>query len=115
MYLIDVEKIVFRTHQGHYKFLVMPFGLTNAPLTFQSLMNEVFENYYRKYIIVFFYDILIYSKSWVEHVSYLEIVFSILKSHKLYVKLEKYQFNQREVKYLGHVISRLGVTVNSKK
>ncbi|XP_016467122.2 uncharacterized protein LOC107789765 [Nicotiana tabacum] len=111
----DIEKIAFRTHQGHYEFLVMPFGLTNAPSTFQSLMNEVFKKYLRKFILVFFYDTLIYSKDWDEHMKHLELVFSILKHHQLFVKMEKCQFGQREVRYLGHVISNQGVVVDPEK
>lgn len=82
----DVHKTAFQTHGGHYKYLVMPFGLTNAPSTFQSIMNSLFTGLLRKYVLVFFDDILIYSPDLLSHISHLHTVFSILQKNQLLLK-----------------------------
>lgn len=111
----DILKTAFRTHNGHYEYLVMPFGLCNAPSTFQALMNEVFQPLLRKFVLVFFYDILVYSASWQEHLQHVREVFQLLRQHKLAVKFKKCEFGQHELEYLGHIISSDSVKVDKSK
>jgi hypothetical protein len=93
----------------------MPFGLSNAPATFQALMNDVLRPYLRKFVLVFFDDILIYSTSWAEHLRHLSIVLNALRAHSLHLERSKCSFGTTVVAYLGHVISEGGVAMDAEK
>ena len=110
---IDIPKIEFRTRYGH--FTVMPFGLTNAPAAFMDLMHRVFQPYLDQFVVVFVDHILIYSQSKWEHEYHLRIVLQLLRDHQLYAKFSKCEFWLSEVRFLGHVVSASGVSVDPEK
>ena len=111
----DIPEIAFRTLYENFEFIVMPFGLTNAPAAFLDLMHRVFQPYLDYFVVVFVDDILIYSQSEWEHEYHLRIILQYLRDHHLYVKFSKCEFCLTEVRFLGHVVSASGVSVDPKK
>lgn len=108
-------KTAFQTHFGHYEFKVMAFGLCGAPGTFQGAMNTTLASLWRKCVLVFFDDILVYSATFEEHIVHLKQVLELLLQDHWSVKLSKCTFAQQQISYLGHVISAHGVSTNPKK
>ena len=111
----DIPKTSFITRYRHYEFLVMPFGLTNAPAVFMDYMNKIFREFLDKFVVVFIDDIRIYSKSQKEHEEHLRIVLTVLREKQLYAKHSKCEFWLFKVRFLGHVISHEGVSVDPSK
>ena len=111
----DIPTTAVRTRYGHYEFMVMPFGLTNAPGVFMSLMNKIFTPYLDQFVVVFIDDILIYSRSEEDHEQHLRTVLQILREKQLYAKGSKCEFWLKEVKFLGHVVSESGISVDPAK
>ena len=93
----------------------MSFGLTNAPAAFMDLMNRVFKPFLNQFVIVFIDDILVYSRSEEEHREHLRRVLKVLRAHRLFAKFSKCEFWLSSVSFLGHVISKDGISVDPKK
>lgn len=108
-------KTAFQTHLGQYEFWVMAIGLTGAPGTFQAAMNGTLALGLRRFVLVFFDDILVFSPSLEAHVDHLRQVFQWLQADKWKLKLSKCTFARESISYLGHIISRQGLSTDPTK
>ncbi|GBM45502.1 Retrovirus-related Pol polyprotein from transposon 297 [Araneus ventricosus] len=111
----DREKTAFTTGQGLWQFKVMPFGLCKAPATFERLMETVLHGLSSEAYLVYLDDIIIVGRTFEEHLNNLRKVFQRLQKANLKLNPKKCRFFQREVAYLGHVISAEGVKTDSEK
>ena len=111
----DQHKTAFVTPFGLHEFTRMPFGLTGAPATFQRLMNGVMSDFLFNFLLVYLDDLLVYSKTFQEHLEHLEKVLAKLSDTGLKLNLEKCQLLRKEVTYLGHTISAKGVSCQQEK
>ncbi|KAM0865713.1 hypothetical protein ACQ4PT_043087 [Festuca glaucescens] len=108
-------KTAFQTHSGHWEYKVMPFGLAGAPATFLGAMNATLQPLLRHCVVVFFDDILVYSKTLEEHREHLKSVLQLLRRDNWQVKMSKCSFGQQQIHYLGHIINSAGVASDPQK
>lgn len=107
----DEWKTSFSTTSGLYEYNVMAHGLVNVPSFFQSFMNDVFRDMFNHFVVVYIDDILIYSKSYPEHIR----VLRRLREHSLYVKAEKCVFHESEIAFFGYHIGPDRVSIERNK
>jgi len=93
----------------------MAFGLTRAPGTFQGALNATLAPGLRKFVLIFFDDILMYSQSLEEHIDHLRQVFQWLRADKWKLKMSKCKFSRESIPYLGHIVSSAGVSIDTSK
>ena len=108
----DRGKTAFTSHLGHFEFNVLPFGLCNSPSTFQKAMNEAIRPALNDYATVYLDDILIFSKSYREHLIHIRNIFEMLLNSNLRVTLDKCEFCKTVIKYLGFLISEAGIQID---
>jgi hypothetical protein len=112
----DEWKATFQTNCGLFELLIMFFGLTNNPATFQTMMNDIFEDLISEWVVVVYLDnILIFPETIDEHQKFTCQVLELLKKHKLYLQPDKCEFKKTTVEYLRVIISHNSVTMDPVK
>lgn len=111
----DRHKTAFRTFMGQFEWCVMPFGLKGAPGTFQAIMNSMFFDLLGRGVVVYMDDVLLYSKTFEEHMELLECVLQRLLEHKMYPKFSKCKFATQSIEYLGYQVGADGLRPSPEK
>jgi hypothetical protein len=93
----------------------MPFGLKNAPTNFMRMMDNILRPFTNNFVVVYLDDIVIYNKTWAEHLQHIQYIMHTLRPHKLYANLEKCSFGMDKVQYLGYIVDQHGVHVDLSK
>ena len=105
----SIEKTAFTADNQTYMYRVMPFGLKNAPSLFMRYMNTIFEDHLNKFVSIYLDDVIIYSKTFEEHMEHLRLAFAVIEKNNLKLHAEKSKFICEEIKFLGFIVGRKGI------
>lgn len=111
----DIEKTAFSINNGKFEFTRLPFGLKNAPSIFQRALDDILREHIGKRCYVYIDDIVIFGKNEAEHFKNIELVFRTLENANMKVQLDKCEFLQKEIEFLGFVVGVNGIKTNPKK
>ena len=111
----DKEKTAFTTGEGLWQFTVLPFGLANAPATFERLMEQILQGLSWTVCLVYLDDVIVHAKTLADKFKNLRTVFQRLREAGLKLNPRKCHLFQKSVRYLGHVVSESGITVDPEK
>ena len=111
----DIEKTAFRTHRGLFQFRRMPFGLRNGPAIFQRVMQNILVPYLWLFCLVYIDDIVVYSKSYEEHIDHLDKVLEAVEEFGITLSPSKCHLFYGSILLLGHKVSRLGLSTHQEK
>ena len=111
----DIEKTAFRTHRGLFQFKRMPFGLRNGPAIFQRVMQNILAPYLWLFCLVYIDDIVVYSKSYEEHIDHLDKVLEAIEQAGITLSPTKCHLFYGSILLLGHKVSRLGLSTHQEK
>ena len=105
----DIEKTVFSINNGKYEFTRLPFDLKNAPSIFQRTLDDILRDYIGRCCYVYIDDVIIFSKSEADHEKDLDNIFRTLEQANIKVQLDKCKFFEKEVEFLGFVVTSEGL------
>ncbi len=111
----DREKTAFVSFASLFQFCVMPFGLSNAGATFQRTMELALAGLQWNHCLPYLDDIIIYSETFDQHLNDIESVLQRFGKHKFKIKLKKCHFCQKQIKFLGHIVSAEGIRPDPDK
>ncbi len=111
----DIKKMAFRTHRGLFQFLRLPFSLHNGPSIFQRVMQGILAPYLWSFALVYIDDIMVYLKSYKEHIDHLDLVLSAVEKAGITLSPSKCHFFYNSILLLGHQVTRLGLSMHEEK